>query len=176
MMRLAMSGLTKRWSLVRYEKAIFKSDSSPRRRISASVGKNVPSSRQLPRPQGPGSFGTKHPFSPSEIREAVEALRRSRALSGCHRLVQFLTFVVEATLSGDAADLKETVIGVSVFGRSPDYDPKVDTIVRSQAWRLRAKLRKYYASEGSMDLVVIDLPIGQYVPVFYSREQVRLTG
>ena len=108
-----------------------------------------------------------------EIRKAVERLRESQALRGCRRLVQLLRFVVEATLTGEAVHLKETTIGVFVFGRSPDYDPRVDTIVRSQAWRLRAKLRKYYASEGANDPVVIDLPIGHYVPTFrlrYSHE------
>jgi hypothetical protein len=95
-------------------------------------------------------------------------------MSGCRRLVQLLEFVVEAAINGEAAHLKETVIGVFVFGRSPDYDPKVDTIVRSQAWRLRAKLRQYYASEGVADPVIIDLPVGHYVPVFHGREQPEL--
>lgn len=66
--------------------------------------------------------------------------------------------------------LKETTIGVAVFGRSPDYDPKADTIVRSQAWRLRSKLRQYYASEGAHESIIIDLPIGHYVPTFRLRE------
>jgi len=91
-------------------------------------------------------------------------------MSGCNRLVQLLNFIVGATLKGEAIYLKETTIGVAVFGRSPDYDPKVDTIVRSQAWRLRAKLKKYYASEGLEDTLFIDLPLGHYVPVFSTRE------
>ena len=81
-------------------------------------------------------------------------------MSGCHRLMQLLNFVVASTLRGEAEHLKETTIGVAVFGRSPDYDPKVDTIVRSQAWRLRSKLRKYYAAEGANDPIVIEVPVG----------------
>jgi len=84
--------------------------------------------------------------------------------------MQFFRFVVASTLKGEAMHLKETTIGVAVFGRSPDYDPKADTIVRSQAWRLRSKLRKYYASEGANEPIVIDLPIGHYVPTFRLRE------
>ena len=83
--------------------------------------------------------------------------------------MQLLAFVVKATLDGEADSLKETIIGVFVFGRSPDFDPKVDTIVRSQAWRLRAKLKKYYACEGYQDSVIIDLPRGHYIPVFHAR-------
>ena len=91
-------------------------------------------------------------------------------MSDCPRLMQLLRFVVASTLKGEAMHLKETTIGVAVFGRTPDYDPKADTIVRSQAWRLRSKLRKYYASEGANDPIIIDLPIGHYVPTFRSRE------
>jgi hypothetical protein len=90
-------------------------------------------------------------------------------MRGCQKLHQLLTFVVDATLKGEAAHLKETTIGVFVFGRAPDYDPKVDTIVRSQAWRLRGKLREYYASEGAEDPVIIDVPVGRYVPTFSLR-------
>jgi hypothetical protein len=108
-------------------------------------------------------------LSYSVIWGALDRIRGSKAMKGCQRLVQLLTFVVEATLKGESGHLKETTIGVFVFGRSPDYDPKVDTIVRSQAWRLRGKLREYYASEGADDPIVIDVPVGGYVPAFSSR-------
>jgi hypothetical protein len=104
-----------------------------------------------------------------EILSALDRIRKSHAMRSCDRLVQLLTFVVEATLKGEASNLKETTIGVFVFGRRPDYNPKVDTIVRSQAWRLRGKLKTYYASEGSWDPLIIDLPRGRYVPVFRLR-------
>ena len=110
-----------------------------------------------------------------EIWSAVERILNSRAMRGCNRLVQLLTFVVSSTLRGEATQLKETTIGVSVFGRSPDYDPKLDTIVRSQAWRLRAKLKKYYASEGADERLIIDIPVGHYVPTFHAREEVEIS-
>jgi hypothetical protein len=109
-------------------------------------------------------------LSASEIWAAVERIQESRAMTDCPRLMQFFRFVVASTLRGEAMHLKETTIGVAVFGRSPDYDPKADTIVRSQAWRLRSKLRKYYASEGANERIIIDLPIGHYVPTFRARE------
>jgi hypothetical protein len=90
-------------------------------------------------------------------------------MTNCPKLVQFLMFVVDATVSGQADDLKETTIGAVVFGRAPDYDPKAETVVRSHAWRLRAKLRDYYNSEGALDPVLIDIPLGHYVPVFSRR-------
>lgn len=119
---------------------------------------------------------TGEPIDSAQIWTAVERIDKSRVMSNCARLIQLLRFVVDSTLKGEAMHLKETTIGVSVFGRTPDYDPKADTIVRSQAWRLRAKLKKYYASEGAGEPVIIDLPIGHYVPAFHLRETSHIEG
>jgi Tol biopolymer transport system component len=79
----------------------------------------------------------------------------------CH----FLRFVVENSLcAGDP--LKETVIGVEVFGRAPGYDPSLEPIVRVEARRLRDKLEQYYAGQGANDSVRITLPKGGYTPAF----------
>ena len=88
------------------------------------------------------------------------------------RQSQFLRFLVERHLQGRDVELKESVIGVEVFGRKPDYDPKLDAIVRTEAVRLRARLQKFYASEGSQDPLIIELPKGAYRPLF--REQANL--
>ena len=53
------------------------------------------------------------------------------------------------------SELKETLIAVELFGRKPDYDPKLDSTVRTEAMRLRARL-KYYTDEGSRDPVVLN--------------------
>jgi hypothetical protein len=79
-----------------------------------------------------------------------------------------LKFVVEQTLAGDGPNLKESVIGVEVFGRPADYDPRIDPIVRVEARRLRSRLDKYYNSGNSSDPVRILLPKGSYVPSFES--------
>ena len=105
----------------------------------------------------------------SEVWRVLDRIGKSRTLRRAEKLVHLLNFLVETTLSGNAHYLKETTIGVSVFGRPPDYDPKTDTIVRSQAWRLRAKLRDYYATEGAQDSVIIDIVKGQYAATFSMR-------
>jgi hypothetical protein len=115
-------------------------------------------------------------ISPQDVWGEVNRIQKSRAMTGCQRLMQLLNFVVGSTLKGEADHLKETTIGVAVFGRSPDYDPKADTIVRSQAWRLRSKLRKYYSGEGADDPLIIDIPVGHYVPVFHARESIKAGG
>jgi tetratricopeptide (TPR) repeat protein len=79
----------------------------------------------------------------------------------------FLRFVVAERLSGRAVSPKEHEIGVRVFGRKPDYDPRIDPIVRVQARQLRFKLREYYAGSGSAEQVRVDLPKGSYLPEFH---------
>ncbi len=76
---------------------------------------------------------------------------------------------MESTLAGDEKQIKEYLIGVEVFGRPADYDPKVDPIVRIEAGRLRKKLAEYYGGPGGNDAVIIELPKGGYVPVFGPR-------
>ncbi len=73
---------------------------------------------------------------------------------------RFLRFLVTRHLDGRDDELKESVIAVEVFGRRPDYDPKADSIVRTEAGRLRARLVEYYAAQGSSDSVVIRVPKG----------------
>ena len=104
---------------------------------------------------------------PGLVRDQLERILASRGFSRNERLSRFLRFVVERALEGKGLELKESLIGVEVFGRKPDYDPKQDSVVRTEAARLRNRLTNYYAGEGASDPIVIALPKGGYVPVFH---------
>ena len=62
--------------------------------------------------------------------------------------------------------MKEYSLGVEVFARGKDFDPRIDPIVRVQARNLRTRLEDYYASPGAGDPVRIALSKGSYVPAF----------
>jgi adenylate cyclase len=98
-------------------------------------------------------------------RRQLERVLRSPGFSRNERLSRFLRFIVEQHLAGRDAEIKESLIAIEVLGRTPDYDPKQDSIVRTEAARLRARLSEYYLSEGKSDPLVIELPKGGYVPV-----------
>ena len=100
------------------------------------------------------------------VREELGRILDSRGFANSKRLHRFLTYVVEQSLSGQAEDLKEYTIALEVFDRSPDYNPRVDAVVRVEARRLRQKLTEYYQTLGSDDPIRIELPTGSYVPVF----------
>jgi predicted ATPase len=81
-------------------------------------------------------------------------------------LSRLLDYLVEHSLEGSADQLKEYSLGVEVFDRGESFDPRIDTIVRVQARRLRRKLKEYYDAEGQVDPIVIQLPKGHYVVTF----------
>src|SRR5260370_16506678 len=102
---------------------------------------------------------------PNGVAGEVEKGLWSRGFANSSQGSRLLRFVVERTLEGRADEIKETVLGVEVFGR-PSFDPRTDPIARVEASRLRQKLAKYYESEGKLGAVRIILPKGSYVPVF----------
>ena len=85
------------------------------------------------------------------------------------RQSRFLRFVVDAALQSPKATIKEFEIGIAVYDRRSDYDPRTDPIVRVEAARLRARLREYYEVTPP-ERVRIDIPKGRYVPLFISVE------
>src|SRR5215471_3395550 len=98
-------------------------------------------------------------------RRQLERVLASPGFARNERLSRFLRFAVERHLEGRDAELKESLLAIEVFGRRPDYDPKQDPIVRTEASRLRARLSEYYLGEGKSDALVIEVPRGGYVPV-----------
>lgn len=82
---------------------------------------------------------------------------------------RLLRHVVEKTLAGEADQLKEYAVGMEVFDRDETYDPRLDSIVRVEAGRLRSRLEEYYNAEGAASPVRISLPRGGYVAQFESR-------
>src|SRR6267378_2115749 len=105
-----------------------------------------------------------------EVQRQLDRILASRTLAGSDQLKRLLRLTVERTINGQSDLLKEYNLGLEVFQRPPDYDPKVDPIVRVQARRLRSKLDEYYASEGADVSLVIRIPKGSYVPVFEARK------
>jgi len=122
------------------------------------------------------------PIAPTDTEGARRQLERVLASPGFlrnERMSRFLRFLAERHLEGSNNQLKESVIAVEVFGRKPDHDPSQDSIVRTEASRLRSRLAEYYVGQGKDDGMVIELPKGGYIPVFRLREpasQPKLPG
>src|SRR5262249_25618615 len=105
------------------------------------------------------------------VRGELARVLATRHFANAPSLSRFLTHIVELALQGRADSLKEYSIGGDWFDRGDAFDPKVDTIVRTQARRLRLRLEEYYRDEGRDDPVAIELAKGHYAPQFSVRPQ-----
>src|SRR5580698_9907477 len=108
-------------------------------------------------------------ISASEVTAALDQVLASEAFARVERPSRFLRHVVEGALRNEPDRLKETLLGIEIFGREPSWNTRLDPIVRQEAARLRKRLARYYETV-SPD-VRIELPVGTYVPVFH-----RVTG
>ena len=107
----------------------------------------------------------------AESKEEVAALRQhlqeiieSRAFKGSHRSVQFLAYIVNQAIAGRFDALKERVIGIELFGRSPSYDTGEDAIVRVTASDVRKRLLQHYGENGTSSKFRLSIPQGSYIP------------
>src|SRR5215467_8490087 len=103
-------------------------------------------------------------------RKELEALMASRLFDRAPNMGVLFRWVCTKALEGRAEEIKEYNIAVEAFGRPPDFDKRRDSIVRVEAHRLRKRLLQYYEQEdGAAHEVRIQIPPGQYAPVFVRR-------
>jgi hypothetical protein len=105
------------------------------------------------------------------VREQLGRLVVHPLFANSKRYPALLAYTVEQTLLGNAAELKERSIGIEVFGRSPSYDANADPVVRITAGEVRKRLSQYYYDSTHDGELVIELPIGSYVPLFRLQER-----
>ena len=103
-------------------------------------------------------------LSKESIYRQMEKILRSRTFRRAAGQRKFLLYAVTEALEGRGHLLKEYSIGACLKGDS--FDPRVDSIVRTEARKLRASLDKYFESEGRADPLRIHFPVGKYVPAF----------
>lgn len=107
------------------------------------------------------------PEKVEDVRALLERILSSHHFRGSRRCVSLLRHIVERTLDGDAASLKERTLGVEVFGRAPDYDTSQDPVVRATAAEIRKRLAQYYQEPGHESEAGIELLSGSYVAEFH---------
>jgi hypothetical protein len=94
------------------------------------------------------------------LKEVIEG----DAFKGSHRSGQFLQYIIDQSIAGHFDSLKERVIGMELFGRSPSYDTGDDAIVRVTASDVRKRLLQHYGRPGATSGFRISLPSGSYIP------------
>ncbi|MFZ0302555.1 MAG: hypothetical protein WAL75_07720 [Terracidiphilus sp.] len=116
------------------------------------------------------------PAAQHAIKEQLERLLASPYFSHSKRFPNFLRFVVDHTLAGDADDIKERTLGIEIFGKEADYDTAADPIVRVTAAEIRKRVAQYYQEPAHNQELRITLPSGAYVPQFHSPKGSNVFG
>lgn len=99
-------------------------------------------------------------------RRELQAVLNSGIFDRAPNLARVLTYVCNQYFEGGADQIKEYNIAVEALGRPAVFDQKRDSIVRVEAFRLRKRLREYYETDGADHPIRIEIPSGQYSPVF----------
>jgi len=68
-------------------------------------------------------------FRVMALQQHLKEIIEDPAFKGSHRSGQFLQYIVDQSIAGRIELLKERLIGVELFGRSPSYDTGEDAIV-----------------------------------------------
>lgn len=95
---------------------------------------------------------------------------QSRYIAKSARLHDLLIYLCERVIVEGVTEIHEQEVGHAVFGRREDYDTALDNIVRVHASTLRKRLEQFFAEEGREEPVIIELPKGNYAPVFRERD------
>jgi hypothetical protein len=102
----------------------------------------------------------------SVVRLQLKRLLAHPLFANSKRYPVFLAYTVEQTLLGNGGELKERTIGVEAFGREPSYDVNLDPVVRTTAAEVRKRLIQYYYNTDHVGELLIELPVGSYIPSF----------
>jgi TolB-like protein len=105
-----------------------------------------------------------------EIRAYMAQLLATPQFAAAGRRGQLLQYLVEHTLAGDADKVSEYAIGLDVFEKPTSFDPRIESVVRTEFSRLRQRLKDYYADEGRRDRIAIDFPPRSYAATFEFRD------
>lgn len=100
------------------------------------------------------------------VRAELEMMLAAPFFAQSSRCKKFLSHIVEQALLGNGKQLKERMIGITVFERANDYDTSEDAIVRVTANDVRKRIGQFYQESRGSHVLQIDLPRGSYVPEF----------
>ncbi|HEX4031026.1 MAG TPA: hypothetical protein VHX20_11725 [Terracidiphilus sp.] len=97
------------------------------------------------------------------LKEHLKEIIEGKAFRGSARSIRFLEYILDQAIAGHFEALKERVIGVELFGRSPSYETGEDSIVRVAAGDVRKRLSQHYSIYGTVSEFHLSLPLGSYI-------------
>ncbi len=104
------------------------------------------------------------------IETTLAEILSSTPFKSSRQCQELLRYIVTNTLAHHDELLRERVIGMNVFGRTPDYDTGNDPIVRSRAAEVRKRLAQHYLHAKPPIPFRIEIPSGSYKATFDQTE------
>ena len=104
-----------------------------------------------------------------QFRELTDRILASTQLNRSIRLSKLFQYLCDRVLDDDIQEIHELELGQKVFGREPRYDTMADNIVRVHASMLRKRLAEYFRTEGQHEEFLVEIPRGNYAPIFRRR-------
>lgn len=108
------------------------------------------------------------PLEDDQRWQLVQRIISSNRFARAPLLSKFLQHICVMTLEERQHEISEYQIGVQVFDRSQGYRTFEDNIVRNYARQLRKRLAEYFEAEGKLEPLRVRIPLGGYVPEFFS--------
>ena len=106
-------------------------------------------------------------------REALARLLASGIFTRASNLEKMTVYLCHKHFEGEAGLIKEYHVATEALGRSGDFDPKKDSIVRVELHRLRRRLREYYEAHPD-EPIRISIPEKSYSPEFQPAAKAAL--
>ncbi|WP_156152232.1 hypothetical protein [Flammeovirga sp. OC4] len=103
--------------------------------------------------------------------KTLENILNSPTFITSFRAKKLLSYLVQKSDQGKEEHYTSYSIALEVFDREDDFDASIDPIVRVQMGRLRTLLKKYYLNDVQQEDVIIEIPKGNYKPVFMAQQQ-----
>lgn len=103
-------------------------------------------------------------------KDLVERLVESEEFRDSPVQQGLLRFLASQAGDPSASGIKEYAIGTDYFHRGPDFDPRMDSIVRTQVSLLRRRLTRYYQGTGKNDPLIVEIPRGHYQVRFLAQK------
>lgn len=99
----------------------------------------------------------------------LDRIAASPQLRRATRLQELLYYLGKRSLKDHCETVHEQTVGVEVFGRPTGYDTSADNIVRTSVSELRKRIDAYFSTEGTTEVLTVEIPRWNYVPVFKHR-------
>lgn len=94
----------------------------------------------------------------------------SKPFANASSLKRVLKYLCDQTHNPESSPLQEYSIALDALGRPPDFDPKLDPIVRVDVAQIRRRLQTYFDTEGRHERLRLAIPKGQYRVAFTERD------